>query len=221
MRCVRRAWASSRRFPKGHRQVRQAGGVIAVADSRHESVRHVTPIGTAIYAIKCKDAVIFAPHPAQPEDDESRPSASCAPRSPPPGRPKIVLQCVERPSIPLANELMSICDLTIATGGHEGAHVPHAGRGHRLPDLVALVRVPAERLLANHVLACLGRSDRRLRVQRVGPAVVEEADPLVRDQIPPLGGRVLPAVAARGLTDGVLVAACDPDQLRLRAAAGR
>ena len=28
-----------------------------------------------------------------------------------------MLQCVERPSIPLANELMAICDLTIATGG--------------------------------------------------------------------------------------------------------
>src|SRR5258705_13275005 len=25
---------------------------------------YVTPIGTAIYAVKCKNAVIFAPHPA-------------------------------------------------------------------------------------------------------------------------------------------------------------
>jgi sulfoacetaldehyde dehydrogenase len=33
------------------------------------------------------------------------------------GVPEDVLQCVETPSIPLANELMSICDLTIATGG--------------------------------------------------------------------------------------------------------
>ncbi len=33
------------------------------------------------------------------------------------GAPEDLLQCVERPSIPLANELMSICDLTIATGG--------------------------------------------------------------------------------------------------------
>ena len=37
----------------------------------------------------------------------------------------------------------------------EGAHVLHAGRGHRLPDLVALVRVAAERLLADDVLARL------------------------------------------------------------------
>ena len=33
------------------------------------------------------------------------------------GAPEDLLLCVERPSIPLANELMSICDLTIATGG--------------------------------------------------------------------------------------------------------
>src|SRR5207249_4741369 len=33
------------------------------------------------------------------------------------GAPDDLLQCVERPSIPLARELMSSCDLTIATGG--------------------------------------------------------------------------------------------------------
>src|SRR5262249_19649271 len=33
------------------------------------------------------------------------------------GAPEDLLQCVERPSIPLAKELMSACDLTIATGG--------------------------------------------------------------------------------------------------------
>jgi sulfoacetaldehyde dehydrogenase len=33
------------------------------------------------------------------------------------GAPEDLVQCVERPSIPLANELMSRCDLTIATGG--------------------------------------------------------------------------------------------------------
>ena len=33
------------------------------------------------------------------------------------GAPVDLLQCVERPSIPLANALMSRCDLTIATGG--------------------------------------------------------------------------------------------------------
>ena len=31
---------------------------------------YITPIGIAIYAIKCKDAVIFSPHPVEPQDDE-------------------------------------------------------------------------------------------------------------------------------------------------------
>src|SRR5207248_4571727 len=33
------------------------------------------------------------------------------------GAPEDILQCVEKPTIPLAQELMSVCDLTIATGG--------------------------------------------------------------------------------------------------------
>ncbi len=33
------------------------------------------------------------------------------------GAPEDIFQCVEKPSIPLAQELMAICDLTIATGG--------------------------------------------------------------------------------------------------------
>ena len=97
----------------------------------------------------------------------------------------------------------------------EGAHVTDAGRGHRLPDLVALVRVTSERLLADDVLARLRRRDRRLGVQRVRPTVVEQSDPLVRDEIAPVGGRVLPAVATRRLADCLLVAARDPDQLGL------
>jgi acyl-CoA reductase-like NAD-dependent aldehyde dehydrogenase len=33
------------------------------------------------------------------------------------GAPEDIFQCIEKPSIPLAEYLMSICDLTIATGG--------------------------------------------------------------------------------------------------------
>ena len=77
---------------------------------------YVTPIGTAIYAVKCKDAVIFAPHPASRKTTNEtvrvmRAALAAA------GAPEDLLQCVERPSIPLAKELMAICDLTIATGG--------------------------------------------------------------------------------------------------------
>ena len=77
---------------------------------------YITPIGIAIYAIKCKDAVIFSPHPASRKTTTEvvRLMREALRRQ---GAPEDVLQCVERPSIPLANELMSKADLTIATGG--------------------------------------------------------------------------------------------------------
>jgi sulfoacetaldehyde dehydrogenase len=77
---------------------------------------YITPIGIAIYAIKCKDAVIFSPHPSSRKttNEVVRLMRGALNRL---DVPEDVLQCVERPSIPLANELMSICDLTIATGG--------------------------------------------------------------------------------------------------------
>ena len=77
---------------------------------------YITPIGIAIYALKCKDAVIFSPHPSSRKTtfEVVRLMRATLQKL---GVPEDVLQCVERPSIPLANELMSICDLTIATGG--------------------------------------------------------------------------------------------------------
>lgn len=77
---------------------------------------YITPIGIAIYAMKCKDAVIFSPHPSSRKTtNETIRLMRAALKEL--GVPEDVLQCVEQPSIPLANELMSICDLTIATGG--------------------------------------------------------------------------------------------------------
>src|SRR5436309_2279094 len=77
---------------------------------------YVTPIGIAIYAIKCKDAVIFSPHPgSRRTTNETVRVMRAALRML--GAPEDLLQCVERPTIPLAKELMAICDLTIATGG--------------------------------------------------------------------------------------------------------
>ena len=77
---------------------------------------YITPITTAIYALKCKDAVIFSPHPSsRMTTNEVVKLMRGALRKL--GVPEDVLQCVSTPSIPLANELMSICDLTVATGG--------------------------------------------------------------------------------------------------------
>lgn len=77
---------------------------------------YVTPVGIAIYALKCKDAVIFSPHPASRKttNEAVRVMRAALKRL---GAPEDLLQCVERPSIPLANTLMASCDLTIATGG--------------------------------------------------------------------------------------------------------
>jgi acyl-CoA reductase-like NAD-dependent aldehyde dehydrogenase len=77
---------------------------------------YVTPVGIAIYAIKCKDAVIFSPHPASRNTtiETVRVMRAALGKL---GVPQDLLQVVERPSIPLANSLMAACDLTIATGG--------------------------------------------------------------------------------------------------------
>ncbi len=76
----------------------------------------LTPPGTAVYALKCKDAIIFSPHPRAKKTtfETVRVMRETLTKL---GAPADLLQCVEKPSIPLTNELMSICDLTMATGG--------------------------------------------------------------------------------------------------------
>ena len=77
---------------------------------------YVTPAGIAIYALKCKDAVIFSPHPASKNTtNEVVRIMRCTLKKL--GIPEDILQSIAKPSIPLAQEIMSICDLTIATGG--------------------------------------------------------------------------------------------------------
>jgi sulfoacetaldehyde dehydrogenase len=76
----------------------------------------LTPPVTAIYALKARNAVIFSPHPrsrrttfAMVEIMRTMLGSLDYPRD--------LLQCVEKPSIALTNELMARCDLTFATGG--------------------------------------------------------------------------------------------------------
>ncbi len=77
---------------------------------------YVTPAGMAIYALKCKDAVIFCPHPASKKTTRETVRVMRAALKKL-GAPEDILQCVEAPSIPLSQEIMSICDVTMATGG--------------------------------------------------------------------------------------------------------
>lgn len=76
----------------------------------------LTPAGTGVYALKAKDAVVFAPHPRTKATsmETVRIMRAVLKRE---GAPEDLFQCVEKPSIPLTQELMATCDLTIATGG--------------------------------------------------------------------------------------------------------
>ena len=90
-----------------------AGVIVSLVPTTNPAM---TPATTAIPAIKCKDAVIFCPHPrAKGTIQETvRVLREALKRQ---GAPADLFQCVEIPSFPLTHELMSICDLVMATGG--------------------------------------------------------------------------------------------------------
>ncbi len=96
----------------------------------------------------------------------------------------------------------------------ERAHVLDPGGAHAPVHLEGLVGRPRERLLADHVLAGLGRGDRGLRMERVRAGVVEELHGRVGHEVAPVGRRPLEAVAQGGLGDGVLRPAGDRDEQR-------
>ncbi len=98
----------------------------------------------------------------------------------------------------------------------EAAEVLDACRRHALPDLVALVRVAAERLLAEDVLARLGSRDRRRCVQGIGAAVVEQADRRVGDDVLPVGRPAFVAELGGDCRDRVLVPPGHRDEPRLQ-----
>ena len=76
----------------------------------------VTMVNMTINALKCRDAVVFSPHPLSRKIalEIARVLRAALKRA---GAPEDLVLCLGNPSIPLAQELMSICDLTIATGG--------------------------------------------------------------------------------------------------------
>ena len=78
----------------------------------------LTPVGVALFAIKCRDAVIFSPHPRSRNTtiETVRIMREVLARE---GAPADLLQVIERPSIPAAQYLMASCDLVQATGGRD------------------------------------------------------------------------------------------------------
>lgn len=85
----------------------------------------LTPPGMGIYALKARNAVVFSPHPRA--KNTTLETVSVMRRALKEiGLPEDIYICSERPSIPLAQELMALCDLTIATGGPAMAKAAHS-----------------------------------------------------------------------------------------------
>lgn len=84
----------------------------------------LTPPGMGIYALKAKNAVIFSPHPRakQTTIETVKVMRKALQKL---GLPEDLYVVAEKPSIPLAQELMALCDLTIATGGPAMAKSAH------------------------------------------------------------------------------------------------
>ena len=78
----------------------------------------LTPPGVGMFAIKCRDAVIFSPHPRSKRTTQETVAIMrrVLDRE---GAPVDLLQCLERPSIPAAQYLMTQADLVQATGGRD------------------------------------------------------------------------------------------------------
>lgn len=99
---------------KGITKIAKPAGVIAslIPTTNPE----LTPPVTGLYALKAKDAVIFSPHPRSKKTTAEmvRVMRETMKQM---GAPADIFQVVENPSIPLTNELMAQCDLTLATGG--------------------------------------------------------------------------------------------------------
>jgi len=78
----------------------------------------LTPPGVGLFSIKCRNAVIFSPHPRS--KDTTRETVEIMRRAlEREGAPVDLIQCLERPSIPAAQYLMTRADMVQATGGRD------------------------------------------------------------------------------------------------------
>lgn len=76
----------------------------------------LTPAGQILYAIKCRDTVVFSPHPRAKNVTNKTINLirDVLTRE---GAPADIIQGIEKPSIPQGSEIMKRADLIIATGG--------------------------------------------------------------------------------------------------------
>ena len=85
----------------------------------------LTPIVTAIYALKARDVVVFSPHPRTKRTtfEVVRIMREALAEI---GEPEDFLQCVENPNMAVVNESMKMCDLIMATGGPAMTKAAHS-----------------------------------------------------------------------------------------------
>lgn len=76
----------------------------------------LTPAGSAIYALKARDVVIFSPHPRSKKTtfETVRLMREALERE---GAPADIFQCLQNVNIPMTQALMKRADLVLATGG--------------------------------------------------------------------------------------------------------
>ena len=136
-------------------------------------------------------------------------------------------RCVDSPGLEVTGaeveelaEVAGLDDLARqAHGRHEAvveaAHVHDRCLLCRAPDRVRLFSRPPERLLAEDMLAVSRRLDRRLGMEVVRAAVVEELNALVGHLLAPVRRRLLPPVEPAGLLHLLGRAPGDRDEARL------
>ena len=85
----------------------------------------LTPIVTAIYALKARDVVIFSPHPRTKKTTfEAVRLMRDALRAL--GEPEDFLQCIEDPNMAVVEQIMKMGDLIMATGGPAMTKAAHS-----------------------------------------------------------------------------------------------
>ena len=85
----------------------------------------LTPIVTAIYALKARDVVIFSPHPRTKKTTFEvvrlmREALKAL------GEPEDFLQCIENPNMAVVDQIMKMGDLIMATGGPAMTKAAHS-----------------------------------------------------------------------------------------------
>lgn len=89
-------------------------GVIAAATPCTNPI--VTPMCNAMYAVKCHNSIIIAPHPRSKECAKAVAELYYKELDRM-GVPRDIFLVIEEPSIDLTNELMRACDVVLVTGG--------------------------------------------------------------------------------------------------------